>query len=520
MTKTIQKIVHKFDKEISSQSQMNSSIKEICGIMRRDKAKGAMMYVPELSWLLFLRFLDLQEIENEKRLKAVGKSYTPIIQKPFRWRDWALKPDSSDLGSMRDKLSNSAPGSLINFINEKLFKELIKLGNNIDSTSIEKLISIIFSLKEKTVLKVDTNLFDIVDKINDLTNQKIDTKNMFPISQAYEGLLPKLGEKKGDGGQFFTPREIVKLIVEVVDPKKNKTIYDPCCGTGGFFIEIYKKILNQNLKPSEIEFLKTKTFWGREDSDDAIIMLLTNVLIHEISEPHIFHGNTLTLNADNDSLYQNAPQQFDYIFTNPPFGSKEGKASQSRFAYKTGKAQILFMQEIIDSLKDKGECGLVIDEGVMFHTKTRAFQQTKKKLLNECNLHTVISLPPNVFVNANAGSKTNLLFFKKGQPTEKIWFYDMTIDENFRERKINKGNPLLYDQFNDFLYRFNLKNNNKDKISERSWFVDIDEIIKSDYKINAINKNKPDLSDKRSYNSLLKSLQIRGKKISKLISKL
>ena len=208
------------------------------------------------------------------------------------------------------------------------------------------------------------------------------------------------------------------------------------------------------------------------------------------------------------------------IFLNPPFGSKEGKASQSRFAYKTGKAQILFMQEIIDSLKDKGECGLVIDEGVMFHTKTRAFQQTKKKLLNECNLHTVISLPPNVFVNANAGSKTNLLFFKKGQPTEKIWFYDMTIDENFKERKINKGNPLLYDQFNDFLYRFNLKNNNKDKISERSWFVDIDEIIKSDYKINAINKNKPDLSDKRSYNSLLKSLQIRGKEISKLISKL
>ena len=112
---------------------------------------------------------------------------------------------------------------------------------NINSTSIEKLISIIFSLKEKTVLKVDTNLFDIVDKITDLTNQKIDTKNMFPISQAYEGLLPKLGEKKGDGGQFFTPREIVKLIVEVVDPKKNKTIYDPCCGTGGFFIEIYKK---------------------------------------------------------------------------------------------------------------------------------------------------------------------------------------------------------------------------------------------------------------------------------------
>ena len=142
---------------------------------------------------------------------------------------------------MRDKLSNSAPGSLINFINEKLFKEFIKLGSNINSTSIEKLISIIFSLKEKTVLKVDTNLFDIVDKITDLTNQKIDTKNMFPISQAYEGLLPKLGEKKGDGGQFFTPREIVKLIVEVVDPKKNKTIYDPCCGTGVFLLRFIKR---------------------------------------------------------------------------------------------------------------------------------------------------------------------------------------------------------------------------------------------------------------------------------------
>jgi type I restriction enzyme M protein len=143
-------------------------------------------------------------------------------------------------------------------------------------------------------------------------------------------------------------------------------------------------------------------------------------------------------------LFAGAPGQFDSVLTNPPFGSKEGNDAQARFAFKTGKAQILFLQHIIDALADGGTCGMVIDEGVLFHTKTATYKQTKRKLLDECDLWCVISLPQGVFVNAGAGVKTDLLFFTKGRSTERVWYYDMTLKDDFTPRKVNKGNPLTF----------------------------------------------------------------------------
>jgi type I restriction enzyme M protein len=329
-----------------------------------------------------------------------------------------------------------------------------------------------------------------------------------------------LGNKNNDGGQFFTPREIIRVIVSVLNPEPNKTIHDPCCGTGGFFIEAYNYIMQKKLKPKDIEYLKNSTFWGREEDDNAILILLCNLIIHEIESPKIWHGNTLTLRADSAELFINPPQQFDYILTNPPFGSKEGKAAQSRFPYKCGKAQILFLQDFIDSLKDGGKCGIVIDEGTLFHSKTKAYLQTKKKLLNECNLYCIVSLPPGVFVNAKAASKTNLLFFQKGNPTKKIWYYDMSITEKFVSRKVNKGNPLNYEHFNDFFYRFNLKEDNKKRISERSWYLNINEIKTKKYQIHAVNKNKPDLSDKRKSEEVLLNMRQISREIVEDLNKL
>lgn len=516
--------------EISSQSAMDRAVKSICDKLRRDKAKGAKAYVPELSWMLFLCYLDLKETENEKKFDAVGKKYTSIISEPYRWRDWALNYDKkipkSEIikkklsGWKRCELDNKGIGKYLDFVNHDLFNYLINLGKSKSSLDIQKIISIMFKIKEKTVLRVEANLQDAIDDITKLSLKNINEKHLFPISQAYEGLLPDLGAKNSDGGQFFTPREVIKVIIKTINPKIGKTIFDPCCGTGGFFVEAYKHLSQKKLQPSEIEFLKKKTFWGKEQEDEAILMLLANLLLHNIDSPKIWHGNTLTGTIDNNELFLNAPQTYDYIFTNPPFGSKEGKAAQARFPYKCGKAQILFIQEIIDNLKDGGECGMVIDEGVMFHSKTKAFLQTKKKLLNENDLHTIISLPPGVFVNANAASKTNLLFFKKGSPTKKIWYYDMSITEDFITRKVNKGNPLLFDHFDDFFKRFKLSYNDPKKISERSWYVDISDIKKSNYKIHAQNTNKPDLSDKRSSDQIYESISQNLKKLNILVKNL
>ena len=504
---------------------MNKAIKSICNILRRDKAKGAKLYVPEITWLFFLRYLDIKDNISEQRSNALGQTFEPVLPSPYRWRDWAAPYDKSKnkeetviqqlQGWKRYELDNAGTDTYLKFINNELFPFLKELKNQLGASAPHKVISEIFINKEKTVVVSVTNMQDVIDKVHELSNAEINDQHMFPISQAFEGLLPSLGEKKNDGGQFFTPREVIRLIVDVVTPELDKTFYDPCCGTGGFLIEAYKHLIKQAPTPTQIASLKNETFFGREDADEAIPVLLANMALHDIDLPRIWHGNTLTGAVTFGDLFIGAPNQFDFILTNPPFGSKEGKAAQAQFAYKTGKAQILFLQHIISSLKDGGVCGLVIDEGVLFHTKTAAYKQTKRKLLNDCDLFCIISLPGGVFINAGASGKTDLLFFKKGKPTEKVWYYDMTLGEDFKPRKVNKGNPLEYKHFEDFLFRFKLPFDHPDKISERSWFQTKEEIEGKEFDLKAVNNNAPDFSDKRTTKDLYTIIEETQKEIHK-----
>ncbi|MDP1854248.1 MAG: N-6 DNA methylase [Candidatus Omnitrophota bacterium] len=500
-------------KVINSQAAMTKAVKSICDILRRDKAKGARLYVPELTWMFFLRYLDIMEEKEEQKTKALGKKFEGTLVSPYRWRDWGAPYDfkislkeavSKKLqGWKRKELSEKSLGSYLSFVNDKLFPYLKELGEKPGASNKQKVISEIFRNKEKTILASETNLQNALDKIHALAETTISEQHIFPISQAFEGLLPSLGEKKNDGGQFFTPREIIRVIVNAIKPEVGRTVYDPCCGTGGFLIEAYKYMMKQNPTPTQIEELKTEILWGREDAGEAIPICLANMVLHEVDLPRIWHGNTLTGNVTYGDLFEGAPNQFDYVLTNPPFGSKEGKDAQAQFAYKSGKAQILFLQHIIDSLADGGTCGMVIDEGVMFHTKTAAYQQTKRKLLSECNLWCVISLPQGVFVNAGAGVKTDLFFFTKDQQTERVWYYDMTLTDDFKPRKVNKGNPLTYSDFHDFFERLALNPNNPKRISERSWYVSIDEIKEKKFDLKATNENAPDFSDKRNTAELI-----------------
>lgn len=513
------------NKLITSVASMNKAIKGICNILRRDKAKGAKLYVPEITWLFFLRYLDIKDNMAEQRATALGKEFEPVLPSPYRWRDWAAPYDKNIAkdetinkqltGWKRLELDHAGTDNYLHFINNELFSYLKQLKEKPNATDPQKVISEIFINKEKTVVVSVTNMQDVIDKVHELSSAEISDQHMFPISQAFEGLLPSLGEKKNDGGQFFTPREVIRLIVEVASPALDRTVYDPCCGTGGFLIEAYKHLIQQNPSPTQIASLKNETFFGREDADEAIPILLANMALHDIDLPRIWHGNTLTGSVTFGDLFRGAPNQFDYIFTNPPFGSKEGKAAQAQFAYKTGKAQILFLQHIISSLKEGGICGMVIDEGVLFHTKTAAYKQTKRKLLNDCDLFCIISLPGGVFVNAGAGVKTDLFFFKKGNPTKKIWYYDMTLGEDFKPKKVNKGNPMEYKHFDDFLYRLRLPADHPDKISERSWFQTRQEIEAKEYDLKAVNNNAPDFSDKRTTKQLFEIISESQKEIQK-----
>lgn len=509
-------------KVINTQAAMDKAVKEICNILRRDKAKGARLYVAELTWIFFLRYLDILDEKAKVEAKALKVDFEATLTAPYRWSDWAASYDRSknpediiknkEKGWKRCEIDNHGwtnptnkqdTGTYIDFVNKELFPYLKTLKDFPSAANKQKIVSLVIINKDQTVLRSVANLQDTLDGVENLTNADISDQHIFPISQAFEGLLPSLGEKKNDGGQFFTPREVIRLIVEVLKPKVGKTVYDPCCGTGGFLIEAYKYMNTQHPTPTQLKEMKTECLWGREDADEAIPVVLANMVLHDIDLPRIWHGNTLTDAVTFGDLFTGAPSQFDYVMTNPPFGSKEGKSAQAKFAYKSGKAQILFLQHIIDSLKDGGTCGMVIDEGVLFHTKTAAYKQTKRKLLNDCNLFCILSLPGGVFVNAGAGVKTDLFFFTKGKPTDKIWYYDMTLGDDFHPRKVNKGNPLNFEHFADFLKRLTLSEDHPDRISERSWYKTKTEIEAINYDLKAVNNNAPDFTDKRTPKELL-----------------
>jgi type I restriction enzyme M protein len=253
-----------------------------------------------------------------------------------------------------------------------------------------------------------------------------------------------MGEKNSDGVQFFTPREVIRAMVHTVDPSLGRKIYDPGCGTGGFLAVAYEHIarkLGRNVTSTDLETLKYDTFFGREKENLVFPIALANLVLHGIDQPNLWHGNTLTGRATYDALFANAPQTFDVILTNPPFGGKEGKDAQKNFAFETSSTQVLFIQDILKELSPTGTCAIVLDEGLLFRTNESAFVETKRKLTEECNLWCILSLPGGVFSTAGAGVKTNLLFFTKGKKTERIWYYDLS------QVKVGKKTPLTLAHF-------------------------------------------------------------------------
>jgi type I restriction enzyme M protein len=297
---------------------------------------------------------------------------------------------------------------------------------------------------ERVRVDSETNLRDILDKVHEISVDHIDDKHFFTLSQVYEDLLLKMGEKNSDGGQFFTPREVIRAMVHTVDPKLGQTVYDPCCGTGGFLAIAYEHIarkLGVQARSTDIDTLKHDTFFGREKENLVFPIALANLVLHGIDQPNLWHGNSLTRRATYGALFDKAPKQFDVILTNPPFGGKEGKDAQKNFAFETSATQVLFVQDILAELAPDGTCAIVLDEGLLFRTNESAFVETKRKLVDECHLWAILSLPGGVFSTAGAGVKTNLLFFTKGRKTEQIWYYDLS------QVRVGKKTPLTLAHF-------------------------------------------------------------------------
>lgn len=494
-------------RRLVSQQSVNAVVKSICDIMRRSNCAGAMQYVPELTWILFLRILDEHESRDAEAAEAVDAEFAPSIEAPFRWRDWA-----APMSAKRVELQESTLGAFFDFVNGQLLPYLRGLKNRPGATAKQKVISEIMTGVERVRIDTERNLLDVLDKVHAITSEAVDPTHVFTLSQVYEGLLLKMGEKGNDGGQFFTPREVIRAMIRVVNPVVGETVYDPGCGTGGFLaqgFEFMKGNLGNEATGDQLETLRERTFYGREKENLVYPIALANLVLHGINQPRLWHGNTLTGQETYGGLFQEAPSLHDVVLTNPPFGGKEGKDAQTRFAYKTGATQILFLQHVIDSLKPGGRCGIVLDEGVLFRTSETAFLQTKKKLLDDCDVWCILSLPSGVFVSAGASVKTNLVFFTKGGPTEKIWYYDLS------DLKVAKKKPLTLAHFDDFSAQLPTR-----AATVKSWTVTRSEIEARGFDLKAVNPNVVEEEDKRTPAQLLDIIETKQQEIAALIADL
>ena len=448
-------------KAIASTQSLSAFVKGICDVMRRSNCASALQYVPELTWILFLRILDAQEARDAEQAEALGAEFSPALRSPYRWQDWAapwsdkpghpLTSDGKPQGWKRQELFAAGGGKLFDFINKELLPHLHALDVDLRTglptpaaSPKQRIIGRIMTAVERVRVDDEANLLDILDRVHEISIDHIDDTHFFTLSQVYEDLLLKMGEKNSDGGQFFTPREVIRAMVHTVGPKLGQTVYDPCCGTGGFLAVAYEHIareLGNAPAATDIEKLKHDTFFGREKENLVFPIALANLVLHGIDQPNLWHGNALTKRATYDALFRQAPGQFDVILTNPPFGGKEGKDAQKNFAFETSATQVLFVQDILAELAEGGTCGIVLDEGLLFRTNESAFVETKRKLLDECELWAIVSLPGGVFSTAGAGVKTNLLFFTKGKKTERIWYYDLSWV------KVGKKTPLTLAHF-------------------------------------------------------------------------
>lgn len=443
-------------KKIGTTQSLSSFVKSICDIMRRSNCASALQYVPELTWILFLRILDAQEERDRAGAAAVGSDFIPALASPYRWRDWAAPfndspdhPKTSEgkpFGWKRQELFARGDGKLFDFINGELLPHLHGLDidertglPNPAASRKQRIIGRTMTAVERVRVDSETNFRDILDKVHEISIDHINDTHFFTLSQVYEDLLLKMGEKNSDGGQFFTPREVIRAMVHAIDPQPGETVYDPCCGTGGFLAIAYEHIarkLGQAPASTDLDTLKHDTFFGREKENLVFPIALSNLVLHGIDQPNLWHGNTLTKRTTYGALFENAPSTFQVILTNPPFGGKEGKDAQKNFDFETGATQALFLQNILSELAPDGRCGIVLDEGLLFRTNETAFVETKRKLVDECDLWAIVSLPGGVFSQAGAGVKTNLLFFSKGKKTGKTWYYDLS------RIKVGKKTPM------------------------------------------------------------------------------
>jgi type I restriction enzyme M protein len=432
------------------------AFKNIDDVLHKDAGCSSELdYTEQTSWLLFLKYLDALEQEKATMARLEGRKYSHIIDKPYRWDTWAAPKDRSGKLDHNHALTGD---DLLDFVNRQLFPYLQGFKAKASGpNTIEYKIGEIFS-EIKNRIQSGYNLRDIIEPIDEL--RFLSQTEKHELSHLYEAKIKNMGNAGRNGGEYYTPRPLIRAIIRVVDPRIGERIYDGAVGSGGFLCEAFDYLKSgKKLTTKDLNILQTKTFFGKEKKSLAYVIAIMNMILHGIEAPNIIHTNTLTENLADVQ----AKDQYEVVLANPPFGGKERPEVQQNFHIRTGETAFLFLQHFIRLLKAGGRAGIVIKNTFLSNTDN-ASVSLRKLLLQTCNLHSVLDCPGGTF--QGAGVKTVVLFFEKGAPTRKVWFYQLDPGRN-----MGKTNPLNDADLADFIDRQKTFAD-----SPKSWSVDVKDI--------------------------------------------
>lgn len=438
-------------------------------------------YAEQTSWMLFLKYLDDLEHERADKAELTGKSYEFIIEDAYRWSSWAA-PKKAD-GSF-DHDTALTGDDLVDFVNRKLFPYLQGFKQRAAGpATIEYKIGEIFS-EIKNKFSSGYSLRDALELLDGLRFRSQAEKH--ELSSLYETRIKNMGNAGRNGGEYYTPRPLIRAMIQVVKPKIGERIYDGACGSAGFLCEAHDYMRAGKLTTNQLKALQERTFYGKEKKSLAYVIGIMNMILHGIEAPNIVRTNTLSENIAD----LQGKDRYDIILANPPFGGKERKEVQQNFPIKTGETAFLFLQHFIKSLKAGGRAAIVI-KNTFLSNSDNASRSLRKELLESCNLHTILDCPSGTF--QGAGVKTVVLFFEKGEATRKIWYYQLDPG-----RSLGKTTALNDDDLKEFVALQATKGK-----SEKSWTIAVGDVDETTWDLSVKNPNREEGPELREPEEIL-----------------
>jgi len=448
------------------QARLRSVIDTARKTMRKDAGlNGDLDRIPQLAWLLFLKAFDGLETER----KIVEDNYRPAIEAPYRWRDWASDPIDGRTGD-----------DLVTFVNDELFPYLRELVGDTDRDPRDVLSTVFKETYNRMVSGyLLRDVVDQVDKVDFTSSEDVHT-----MALLYESMLREMRDAAGDSGEFYTPRPVIRFMVQMVDPRIGEIVLDPACGTGGFLVESLVHLQPQLETVADRDVLAAN-LRGIEKKPLPYLLGMMNLLLHGLSRPNLVRGNALARPLKEIKR----AEKVEVILTNPPFGGEEEKSILANFPAGTQTAETawLFMQLVQRLLADKGRCAIVVPNGVLFADGAGA--RIKEDLMTSCDLHTIVRLGSGVFA-PYTDIPSNLLFFEKTGPTKEVWFYDIPTPDD--RKKYSKTRPMRFDEFADCADWWGGNKRANRVETERAWRVAASTIADSEWNLDLKNPNRPD----------------------------